>query len=239
MERALEKIRPHTASSLPHQKTPANLLVALESTFKEQKTDLSPTAYFAALCTTLDGTSPDQTEVLHAELYLLALVAPFVPTPVIHAQLDTLLSLTAPLFPSLNPHAPALRSQLSLYHTIFRSLDRSHLDTQGIRQTFASVLQLCVDHRPKVRKKAADVVKDVLATPPAPLSRHPYAERVAGWVKVALSDASAGPFSASKPIKSTQPIGPDTAIYITTFLRPVVSNLPPAVRHLISIAHIA
>jgi ribosomal RNA-processing protein 12 len=56
MEEALGKIRPHTSSSLAHQKTPATLLHALEATFQEQKTEKSPTAYFAALLTTLDGT---------------------------------------------------------------------------------------------------------------------------------------------------------------------------------------
>jgi ribosomal RNA-processing protein 12 len=235
MEEALAKIRPHTSSALAHQKIPATLLIALESTFREQNTDPSPTAYFAALCTTLDGTiqkqrsGADETEVMHAELYLLALVAPFVPTPVIQANLTTLLSLTAPLFPSLSAHAPALRSQLSIYYVVFKALDRTQLETQGIRQSFASILQLCVDHRPKVRKKAAEVVKDVLSAPPAPLARHPYAERVGEWVKNALSEVSAGPFSKSKSTKTTEAPSSETAIHIITFLRPVIKNLPPAV----------
>ncbi|KAG6920273.1 hypothetical protein DXG01_005042 [Tephrocybe rancida] len=233
MEEALAKIRPHTSSALSHQKTPAVLLIALESTFKEQHTDASPTAYFAALLTTLDGTlqkqkqGTDETEVLHAVLYLLALIAPFVSIPVIRANLTTVLSLTGPLLPLLKDHAPALRSQLSLYHCIFQSLDRSQLDTQGIRQTFASILHLCTDPRPKVRRKAADVVKDVLSTPPAPLSRHPYSERVAEWVKSTLSDVGAGPLSKPKS-KSKAPEGPETALHVVAFVRPVLAKLPPS-----------
>lgn len=235
MEQALAKIRPHTSSALTHQKIPATLLIALESTFKEHKTDASPTAYFAALLTTLDGTiqkqnsGSDEADVLHAELYLLALISPFVAITVIRGNLNTVLSLTGPLFPSLNVHAPALRSQLSLYHVIFQSLDRSQLETQGIRQTFASVLQLCLDPRPKVRKKAADVVKDVLATPPAPLARHPYSERVAEWVISALSDVNRGPLSRSKAGKTSDAPGAETAIHIVAFLRPILANLPPTV----------
>ncbi|KAG6903066.1 hypothetical protein C0995_006253 [Termitomyces sp. Mi166 len=231
MEEALEKIRPHTSSSLSHQKTPAVLLIALESTFKEQNTDASPTAYFAALLTTLDGTlqkkklGSDEMEVLHAVLYLLALIAPFVSAPVVRTNLSTVLSLTAPLFSVLKEHAPALRSQLSLYHAIFQSLDRSQLDTQGIRQTFASILQFCIDPRPKVRKKAADLVKDVLSNPPPPLSRHPYSERVAEWAKSALSEVGAGPFSKLKA-KSPE-ASPETALHIVAFLRPVLGRLPP------------
>lgn len=231
----MAKIRPHKSSSLTHQKIPATLLVALEATFREQKTETSPTAYFAALLTTLDGTLQknelglDEADVLPAELYLLALVAPFVPTPVIRANLSTVLSLTSPLFPALIPHAPALRSQLSLYHVIFQSVDRTQLEAQGIRQTFASILQLCIDPRPKVRKKAADVVKDVLADSPTPLLRHPYAERVAEWVKSSLSEVNAAPLSRPKGGKSAENPGSETAIHILAFLRPVLSLLPPTV----------
>ncbi|KAJ7683246.1 armadillo-type protein [Mycena rosella] len=233
MEAALEKIRPHTSSALPHQKSPANLLIALESTFRDQHTESSPTAYFAALLTTLDSTIQkgdlglDEGDILPAELYLLALVAPFVSAPVVRTNLNTILTLTAPLFPSLTQHAPALRSQLTLYHVMLQSLDRSQLETQGIRQTFASILHLCLDPRPKVRRKAADTVRDVLATPPAPLSRHPYAERVAEWIKSALSEVSAGPFARPKSSKAAEPVAADSAIHILALLRPVLPNLPP------------
>ncbi|KIJ68150.1 hypothetical protein HYDPIDRAFT_83324 [Hydnomerulius pinastri MD-312] len=231
MEEALTKIRPHTSSSLAHQKTPANLLQALESTFTEMSTDRTPTAYFAALITTLDGTlqkkdvSLGDGDVLPAELYLLALVIPFVPHPVIQTNLNTLLSLTAPLFPSLASHAPPLRSQLTLYNSIFRALDRSQLDVSGVRQSFATILQLCLDPRPKVRKRAADLVNDVLSNPPSPLLRHPYAERVAEWMQTSLHQASSGVLpktkSASKDSSSA-----DTSIHLLALLRPILPNLP-------------
>jgi ribosomal RNA-processing protein 12 len=234
MEDALAKIRPHTSSSLPHQKTPATLLLAIESTLEEQNTEPTPTAYFAALLTTLDGTlqrkdtSPDDGAILPAELYLLALVAPFVSKPVVRAHLDTLLNLTSPLFPHLNPHAPPLRSQLSLYHVIFQSLDRPQLEMSGIRQTFASILNLCVDPRPKVRKKAADVVKDTLCSPPNPLIRHPYSAQTAEWVKSTLSKSNSGPFSKGKSKQNNA--SPENAIHVLAFLRPILSHLPPSVR---------
>lgn len=232
---SLEKIRPHTSSALAHQKTPATLLVALESTFRDQGTDPTPTAYFAALLTTLDSTIQkkdlglEEGDILPAELYLLALVAPFVSAPVIRTNLHTILALTAPLFPQLTQHAPALRSQLSLYHALLQSLDRSQLETQGIRQTFASILQLCLDPRPKVRRKAADTVRDVISNPPAPLSRHPYAERVAEWIKSALSEVSAGPFARPKSSKGSEPVAADSAIHILALLRPILAHLPPPV----------
>lgn len=235
MEEALAKIRPHTSSSLPHQKSPANLLIALESTLKEQNTEPTSTAYFAALLTTLDGTiqkkdtSLEDGAILPAELYLLALVAPFVSAPIIRSNLVTLLSLTSPLFPALNQHAPALRSQLSLYHFVFRSIDRSQLEVQGVRQTFASILQMVVDPRPKVRKKAADVVKDLLANPPPPLRLHPYAGWVCEWVVSILSEVNSGPFAKGKAAKHTAVPGAELAIHVLAFLKPIVLYLPSEV----------
>ncbi|GBE81173.1 hypothetical protein SCP_0309000 [Sparassis crispa] len=232
----LSKIRPHTTSSLPHQKAPAVLLQALESTFREQNTEASPTAYFAALLTTLDGTlqtAPTSGpplgdgDVLPAVLYLFALVAPHVPPPVIRSNLTTLISLTCPLLPIILGHAPPLRSQLGLYNAILRSLERPHLETRGLRQSFVFILRLSLDPRPKVRKRAVELVKDVLSAPPPPLLRHPYAERAADWVSSALAEINSGGLHKFKG-KKAENEGSDTAIHLLAFLRPVLPTLPPA-----------
>lgn len=231
MDDALAKIRPHTKSSLAHQKSPANLLCALESTLQEKSTDLTPTAYFAALVTALDRTvqkketSLGEGDVLPAELYLLALVSPFVPPAVIQANLSTLLSLTAPLFPALVVHAPPLRSQLGLYNVVFRALDRSQLDVPGVRQAFASILQLCLDARPKVRKRAADLIADVLSSPPPPLLCHPYAKRVAEWAQASLEQASAGVLGKAKGAGKGSDAA-SMAIHLLALLAPVLPGLP-------------
>ncbi|GJE94485.1 NUC173 domain-containing protein [Phanerochaete sordida] len=243
LEQALSKIRPHTSSSLPHQKAPATLLKALESTFREQNTDKTATAYFAALLTTLDGTlqasraagpALGDGDVLPAELYLLALVAPFVPHPVIRSNLNTIINLSAPLFPALVPHAPPLRSQLTFYAAVFATLERPQLETPGLRNAFNSILHLCLDPRPKVRKKAAEIVKDVLANPPPPMLRHPYAERTAEWVNASLGDLTGGlpKFKGKK----TDSDGTDTAIHLLAFLRPVLAHLPSSTLPAISSA---
>jgi ribosomal RNA-processing protein 12 len=238
LEQALAKIRIHTTSSLAHQKTPATLLHALETTFAEQATERSPTAYYAALLTTLDGTlqkerragalSLEDGDMLPAELYLLALTAPFVPHPVVRANLATVLNLTAPLFPAIHPHAPALRSQLGLYAAVLQALDRPHLETPGIRQAYASILQLCLDARPKVRRKAVEVVRDVLTQPPSPLLCHPYAERTAEWIQAALDTAAANPIAKGKG-KKADAGGAEDALHVLAFLRVVLLKLPPAV----------
>jgi ribosomal RNA-processing protein 12 len=237
LSQVLARIRPHTTSSLENQKAPAILLQALESTFQEQKTDSSPTAYFAALLTTLESTLQTQRspgpsfaegDVLPAELYLLSLVVPFVPQPVLRLNLTTILSLTAPMFPALVPHAPPLRSQLTIYNSVFLALDRSQLDVQGVRQAFASILQLSLDPRPKVRKKAADLVRDVLASPPTPLTRHPYAERVAQFIISNLSQINTSLMLKGRG-KDLLTDGTETGIHLLAFLGPMVLTLPPPV----------
>ncbi|KAI0674870.1 NUC173-domain-containing protein [Trametes maxima] len=234
VEAVLSKIRPHTSSALAHQKAPATLLLAIEATFREQGTEPSATAYFAALLTTLDGAlqssrasgpAMGEGDVIPAVLYLLASVVPSVPHPVIRSNLNTILSLTSPLFPTLSPYAPPLRSQITLYGAILLALDRPHLDTQGLRQAFMTILQLTLDPRPKVRKRASEVVKEVLAVPPFPLAKHPYAEKVAEWVKAALVEISAGGLPKFKG-KKADTEGSEAAIHLLAFLRPVLPTLP-------------
>jgi ribosomal RNA-processing protein 12 len=234
---ALSKIRPHTTSSLQHQKAPAALLSALEATLDEREAERSPTAYFAALLTTLDGTLQKNAssaltfgegDILPAELYLLALVAPFVPAPVIRGNLNHILSLTSPLFPSLVNHAPPLRSQIRLYGSVLRALERSQLEAQGVRQCFASILYLTLDPRPKVRKQTAETIKDILSSPPTPLIRHPYGDRVAEWVKSTLTDVTANAVLRLKRSASNIEAA-EIALHLLSFLRPVILRLPPSV----------
>ena len=168
-----------------------------------------------------------------AELYLLALVAPFVPHPVIRANLNTVINLSAPLFPALVPHAPPLRSQLTFYAAIFAALERPQLETPGLRNAFGSILHLCLDPRPKVRKRAAELVKDVLANPPPPMLRHPYADRTAEWVNASLSELTAGGLPKFKG-KKADTDGSDTAIHLLAFL-PCFSMIFSDVDHVISI----
>ncbi|KAJ1300373.1 hypothetical protein OPQ81_005192 [Rhizoctonia solani] len=199
LEIVLDKIRIHKNSKLAHQKTPATLLIALEQTFDEQTppTPRSAVAYCAALCTTLEqavkGTSLSMGEgdLIPGALYLLAAVLPLVPTPVVRSQISVLLPLLAPLLPLSSQHPPALRSLLSVLSSLWAPLDAPTLTgTPLLRNAWASVLQLCVDPRPKVRKKAQEVVKAVLAAPPAPMLRHPYAQPTAQYLLNLLTDVS-------------------------------------------------
>ncbi|CCA77449.1 hypothetical protein PIIN_11426, partial [Serendipita indica DSM 11827] len=202
---ALAKIRPHTTSKQAHQRKPAQLLVALESTLDQTDAETStrhnPTAYFAALITTLEGclskgdTALEDGDTLPAVLYLLALTVPFVSSTVLRTNSARLLQLLPSILPlTTHDHAPPLRSMITIFGAILASLDQGMIQatimTSGsaatstsisIRQIFSTLLELTLDPRPKVRKRAGEVVKSILDTPPFPLAVHPWSILVAEW----------------------------------------------------------
>ena len=112
--------------------------------------------------------------------------------------------------------------------SLFGALEKHQLEAPGLRQAFASILQLCLDPRPKVRKKAAELVRDVLSQPPPPMLRHPYAERAAEWTTSSLSELTAGGMPKFKG-KKAEMDGSDTAIHLLAFVRPVLPFLPSSV----------
>lgn len=202
LQAALAKIRPHTSSNLAHQKKPAQLLVALESTIQSTSgNSATPTAsaYFAVLVTTLQGAlirnekSLDDGDVLPATLYLIAIVIPFVPPALLRSQSPTLLSILAPLLPHTNSHAPSLRSLITIFGAFISSLDSHSLDAPGLRNAFSTLVDHTIDPRPKVRRKAIEAVRDILSNPPPPLQVHPWRVRVGEWACAVLQTQSAEP----------------------------------------------
>ena len=194
LAKGLDKIRHQTTSNLVHQKRPATLLVALEATLTEQETALTPIAYFAALLSTtqqlVDGGAADSDgETLPAALYLLAIVVPSVQAGVLKSKSGTLLESLGPLLVSLHEQAATVKSILTILQSTYLSLDGSALNGLQAKQVFNGVLAFLTDARPKVRRKAQEAIQAMLASPPAPATRHPYAVRVADFVIESLKDA--------------------------------------------------
>ena len=219
---ALSKIRPHTSSNLAHQKKPAQLLVALEATIQSTSGNSSspatPTAsaYFAVLVTTLQGTlirnekSLNDSDVLPATLYLIAIVIPFVPPALLRSQSSTLLSTLVPLLPHTHSHAPSLKSLVTIFGVFISSLDSHSLDAPGLRNAFSTLVEHIIDPRPKVRRKAAEAIRDILSNPPPPLQAHPWRVQVGEWACAVLQ---------------TQGAEPETLIHLLASLKMLVPRL--------------
>lgn len=201
LAQSLDKIRHQTTSNLVHQKRPATLLLAIEATLTEEsETALTPVAYFAALLSTLEQIASlpaDQQQVadpegetLAAVLYLLAMVLPYTPASIIRTRTSSLLEVLAPLLATLKESAPAIKSLFAIFATLFLSLDNATLTSSlHYKQIYNTLLSFLVDGRPKVRRKAQEVVTSLLANPPAPSTKHPYANRTAEFVLESLKES--------------------------------------------------
>lgn len=213
---SLSKIRHHTASKLPNQRAPAQLLVAVESTLQESSgsKSFSPTAYLMALIAMLDKASSQSgsdssSSLLSSTLYLLTLVTPFVSPAVLHAQVHALIEPLSVVL-SDTQHAIAtdaaesqaalLRSALGIFEPLLLALasDRAMLSSDlRLRGCWNATLRLCLDARPKVRRRAQDLVGQVLQYSDTTqdsvgnTKAHPFAVKTAEWATAALAEVGA------------------------------------------------
>ncbi|PWN37806.1 NUC173-domain-containing protein [Meira miltonrushii] len=213
---SLAKIRHHTASKLPNQRAPAQLLVAVESTLQESSGSktFSPTAYLMALVAMLDKASSQSgsdssSSLLSSTLYLLTLVTPFVSPAVLHAQVHALIEPLSVVLSNTQhtvatdaaeSQAALLRSALGIFEPLLLALasDRAMLSSDlRLRGCWNATLRLCLDARPKVRRRAQDLVGQVLQYSDTTqdsvgnAKAHPFAVKTAEWATAALAEVGA------------------------------------------------
>jgi len=203
LEQALARIRHHTTSKLENQRAPAQLLAAIEATLAERAAaDATeeaggPTAYLLALESLLgaESVTPD----VHASaVYLLATVLPHVAPGVVRAKSVALLSAVAA--PLAEPHGASehmnarIRAALGVVEALLEHVpphDRTTLERERTWTTvWDLVLALCIDARPKVRRRAHELVAHVLGLP-AWKHNHPYAARTMRWAAQTLERVAA------------------------------------------------
>lgn len=185
------------------------VLSAVEDTLKDQQYGSTPTAYFAALLALLSQSVSPSNGIINKELatsvvYLVDVVTPFVPAPLLRSKFSQILTSIAPLLTSNEIEAPLIRSSIGCLESLLVAQDAAAwalAQTQvGPRRAVAGLLTLAADHRPKVRKRAQDAITQVLkAPPPSPSLDHPAADMCAETAMRSLSDSVAA--SATKKRK--------------------------------------
>ena len=172
----------------------------MEETLSEQKTGFTPTAYFAALIALLrqalsasQNASPS--ELAQSAVYLLDLVAPHVPAPLLRSQFSQILSEIAPVLTSADTGAPLLKSSIGVLESLLIAQDAPAWalpqSQTGPRQLVGVLLALALDQRPKVRKTAQEALTRVLQRPPqGPALDHPAADMCAGTALRSLEEAA-------------------------------------------------
>ena len=180
-------------------------------TLRDQKTEASPTGYFAALLALLRQ-SISSTGVVNKELatsvvYLLDVVTPYTPYPLLRSKFSQILTNIAPALTLPEADAPLLRPSIGCLESLLVAQDSVAWElsqTQiGPRRAIAGLLNLAVDHRPKIRKRAQEALSKVLTNPPpSPSVDHPAADMCAETALKSLSELALQSSQQKKQRKS-------------------------------------
>ena len=162
------------------------VLSAIEDTLKDQKTEPTSTAYFAIILALLSQSISTSTGLINKELatsvvYLLDVVTPFTPQALLRSKFPQVVTRLAPVLTQADAEAPLLRPAIGCLESLLCAqnaaawaLPQSEI---GPRRAVAGLLNLAVDHRPKVRKRALEALTKVLKNPPpTPSLDHPVAD---------------------------------------------------------------
>lgn len=187
------------------------VLQAVESTLKEQKTAPTPTGYFAALLALLqqaNANSGVNIELATPVVYLLDVVTPFAPQPLLRSKFTQILTLLAPVLLAQEAEPILLRTSIGCLESLLLAQDGPSWElsvTQiGPRRAVAGLLNLSLDPRPKVRKRAQDALKKVLKNPPpSPSLDHPAADMCAQTALKNLEDLTGKAIQSRKGKKAT------------------------------------
>ncbi|KAF2460205.1 NUC173 domain-containing protein [Lineolata rhizophorae] len=194
--RSSPKLQNQQQASIPT----AVVLSAIEETLRTQKSEATPTAYFAALLSLLGQHISAEKGIVNKDIatsvvYLLDLVTPHVPAPLLRSKFSQILLSLAPALTNLEAEAPLLRSSIGCLESLLVvqdsqawALPQSQI---GPRRAVAGLLTIAVDHRPKVRKRAQEALSQILRhPPPSPSVDHPAADMCAESALQTLKDVS-------------------------------------------------
>ena len=208
----LDKIR--SSPRLQNQQQTAVILSAIEDTLRAQKSEPTPTAYFAALLSLLPqyvsaGSGIANKDGAYAVVYLLDLVTSHVPVPLLRSKLPQILEHLAPVLTSTDGEAPLLRAGIGCLESLLAAQDSQAWalpqSQSSPRGAVGGLLVLAMDHRPKVRKRAQDAISSVLKhPPPSPSLDHPAAEMCAEISLRSLQNAVEEANSKKKKHKKEQ-----------------------------------
>ncbi|KAM0352653.1 hypothetical protein HYE67_009539 [Fusarium culmorum] len=182
-----EKLDKIKSPGLQSQKKTVVVLQAVESTLKEQNTDPTPTGYFAALLALLQQANSNDNvnlELATPVVYLLDVVTPYAPQPLLRSKFTQILTLLAPLLLLQDAEAMLLRSSIGCLESLLLAQDAASWELSvsqiGPRRAVAGLLNMSLDHRPKVRRRSQEALKKVLRNPPpSPSLDHPAADMCA------------------------------------------------------------
>lgn len=126
-------------------------------------------------------------------VYLLDVVTPYAPQPLLRSKFTQILTLLAPVLLLQDAEPMLLRSSIGCLESLLLAQDAASWELSvsqiGPRRAVAGLLNMSLDHRPKVRKRSQDALKQVLRNPPpSPSLDHPAADMCAQTATKNLED---------------------------------------------------
>lgn len=211
----LDKIR--SQPKLQGMQQTAVVLGAVDDTLRSQNAEPTATAYFAALLSLLAQFDMSNKEVAYAVVYLLDLVTPHVPAPLLRSKFSQILGSLAPALTHPEAEAPLLRSSIGCLESLLVAQDAQAwalpASSLSPRRAVAGLLGLAADHRPKVRKRAQDAITTVLKNPPpSPSLDHPASDMCAETSMLTLQEAAERSAKAKKAKKGANNSENDPAL---------------------------
>ncbi|KAH8678047.1 NUC173 domain-containing protein [Xylariales sp. PMI_506] len=228
LEEKLDKIR---SPNLQSQQQTVVILKAVDETLKEQNTSANATGYFAALLALLGQSITNgqiNKELTPSVVYLLDVVTPFAPQSLLRSKFTQILTHLAPVLLLTDAEAPLLKPSIGCLESLLLAQDSAawKLPTNeiGPRRAVAGLLNLALDPRPKVRKRAQDALKNVLKNPPpSPSLDHPAADLCAETAMRGLSELATKASQARKQKKSAEAEHDPALIHALQLIKTITS----------------
>ncbi|CCD24276.1 mRNA-binding protein RRP12 NDAI_0C06170 [Naumovozyma dairenensis CBS 421] len=203
LEDKLSKIRSQIDSKLDNQKHIAIILSAVEENIQDQESnDISKNLvnYLVSFMSLLDQSMDPETHSINdlqlatSSTYLLDIIFHYSPKTLLRSKFSDILTKVAPCITDEKSAAPLIRSAIGCLESLLIAQDaqawnNTHNLTITPKRGLQGLLELSLDPRPKVRKRALEAINNILSHPPAaPTAEHVAANGIADFAVKSLND---------------------------------------------------
>lgn len=196
LEEKLSKIRKQLSSKLDNQKHIAIILTSVEENIEGYASnDITKNIvqYIIAFMTLLDQSLNPNTHAINdiqlatSATYLLDIILHYTPKTLLRSKFTEVLTKVAPCITDAKSEPLLIRAAIGALEALLLAQDaQAWNNTNNLSVTpkrgLQGLLELCLDARPKIRKRAQEAVTQILFNPPAaPTAEHVAAHFIADF----------------------------------------------------------
>ncbi|AMD22326.1 HGL014Cp [Eremothecium sinecaudum] len=200
LDEKFSKIRSHMRSKLDNQKHIAIILSAVEENMDEQHAPSKNVVnYFISFMSLVDQSIDENTkeikdlQLASSSIYLLDLLFPHIPKKLLRSKFGELLTKIAPCITDSAATPALIRSSIGCLESLLIAQDsqcwnnEKELSVNPITG-LSGLLELSLDSRSKIRKRAQEAIANILKNPPpSPTAEHIASPLVGNFVVKSLA----------------------------------------------------